>query len=55
MARKEYRVDMKDARGRKSFTLANATDEKDAQRQAEKHHAHGDKPKTVTGVKPTGR
>lgn len=56
MAQKdEYRVNMKDPRGRRSFTLVNASSEAEARKMAEKHHGHGDRPKTVTSVEKTGR
>jgi hypothetical protein len=53
--RDEYKVNMKDERGRKSFTLANATSEAEARAMAERHHGNGDRPKTVTSVEKTGR
>lgn len=53
--RDEYKVHMKDERGRKSFTLVNATSEDEATVAAEKHHGHGDRPKVVTSVEKTGR
>lgn len=55
MAKNEYKVHMKDERGRKSFTLANATNEADARKMAEKYHGNGDRPKAVTAVEKTGR
>lgn len=53
--RAEYKVNMKDERGRKSFTLANANSEDEARTMAEKHHGNGDRPKTVISVEKTGR
>lgn len=53
--RDEYKVHVKDERGRKSFTLVNAGSEDEARRVAEKHHGAGDRPKVVTSVEETGR
>lgn len=53
--RDEYKVNLKDERGRKSFTLANATSEDEARQMAEKHHGNGDRPKVVVSVEKTGR
>lgn len=53
--RDEYKVHMRDRRGRRSFTLANATSEAEAKRMAERHHRGGDNPKTIVSVEKTGR
>ena len=46
---------MVDPRGRRSFTLVNATSSAEAKARAEQHHGHGDRPKRVTVVEKTGR
>jgi len=53
--RTEYRVRMRDPRGRRSFTLVNATSPEAARAIALAHHGRGDRPKVVTAVEPTGR
>ena len=49
--RHEYKVKMRDARGRRSFTLVNATTEAQAIAIAQGHHTA----KTVVSAEPTGR
>ena len=53
--RTEYRVRMRDPRGRRSFTLVNATSPEAARAIALAHHGRGDRPKVVTADEPTGR
>ena len=53
--RNEYKVHMRDRRGRKSFTLVNATSADEAERVAESRHSGGDQPKTIVGSEKTGR
>jgi hypothetical protein len=57
MAKDEYKVQMQQTGGgrRKSFTLVNATNEAEARRTAEKHHAKGDNPKRILSAEKTGR
>ena len=51
--RNEFKVQMKDERGRKSFTLVNAGSVGEARRRALAEPRH--RGKTVTGTEETGR
>lgn len=54
--RDEYKVHLKDRRGRRSFTLVNATSADEAERVAASRHSWDpDNPKTVIGSEKTGR
>ena len=53
--RDEYKVHMRDRRGRKSFTLVNATSADEAERVAESQHSGGDQPKEIVRSEKTGR
>jgi hypothetical protein len=53
MAKDEYKVQMKDERGRKSFTLVNSTSASAAAAKAKAETRHAGK--TVTSTKKTGR
>ena len=56
MSKDEYKVNMKDSRGRKSFTLVNATSETEARKTAARHHVgKGDNPKAIVSTEKTGR
>ena len=55
MKHDEYKVHLRDPRGRKSFTLVNATSAEEAERVAESRHSGEDQPKTIVDSEKTGR